>query len=56
MKIKFSFEWSDKVSSGLSFALIMLLSFVVAWMSLHTAQKIIDNPPEAIVNHGSVEK
>lgn len=49
MKIKFNFEWTDKISSGLSFTLILLLSFIVAWMTSRAAQQIINNPPQAIV-------
>lgn len=55
LDLKFSFSWNEKVSSGLAFVFIALLSLLVAWMAVNAGQEIIDNPPQAIVKSEMVD-
>lgn len=47
MKINFDFSISQKVSSSLAIALVMIVSLVVAWYSVSAADKIIKEAPDA---------
>lgn len=38
---------NKNISSSLGIILIFLLSFIVAWYTIDTAQKIIDNAPHS---------
>jgi hypothetical protein len=51
MKINFDFSWNEKISSGLCFVLICLLSLITAWYTVKTGRNIIENPPQAIVKN-----
>ncbi|MCX6766107.1 MAG: hypothetical protein NT136_04080 [Candidatus Moranbacteria bacterium] len=51
MKINFDFKWNEKVSSGLCFILICLLSLITAWYVVKAGESIIENPPQAIVKN-----
>lgn len=43
IKIKMDFRLDQEISSHLAMIFVMLLSFVVAWYTINTGQKIIDN-------------
>jgi hypothetical protein len=45
MKIDFNIELDQKVSSGLCFILIIILSALVAWKVITVAEKVTDAAP-----------
>jgi hypothetical protein len=49
IEIKNNFSLNQKVSSQLAFVLILILSFVVAWFTIDTGQKIVSNAKTSIV-------
>jgi hypothetical protein len=46
-KIICDFSLNQKISSGLSMLLVMLLGLIVAWYSVSAAEKIIKEAPES---------